>query len=153
MLNFGPHFLDQHSRDTLVMDSPPHPPSESGPRKCAMMKLVVLLWLSIMTPAVSDSEGGCGGESITKSGPTKSWSKQEFAIFISILIYTYGRECSVTYFWKSSLAIRNVTGHLSTGARGQLRNFGNCRSLYVNALSAWDRVMFYVSGIANFVNT
>ena len=90
MLNFGPHFLDQHSRDTLVMDSPPHPPSESGPRKCAMIKLVVLLWLSIMTPSVSDSEGGCGGESITKSGPTKSWSKQEFAIFISILIYTYG---------------------------------------------------------------
>ena len=55
-----------------------------------MIKLVVLRWLSIMTPSVSDSEGGCGGESITKSGPTKSWSKQEFAIFISILIYTYG---------------------------------------------------------------
>jgi hypothetical protein len=43
-----------------------------------------------MTPSVSDSEGGCGGESITKSGPTKRWPKQEFAVFISILIYTYG---------------------------------------------------------------
>ena len=77
----------------LVMDSPPHPPSESETDGVMMDNQSSTTSLIIAHFLGPDSEGGCGGESITKVsrecwskkwGPKLSIKKWEFHYLITL---------------------------------------------------------------------